>query len=437
VEINLPPKRDYSHLSVVPEFQDIPEDKHICSCCNAPYEDIGSTEDSDIIEVTVKAHVRRVNRKKYRRTCNCASQPIIVTAPQVSKVLSKSHLGNSVWTYFLLQKFWHGHPLHRIIQNLASHNLEVSAGTIIGGFMRLLGLFIKIYRMIIDRSLLDKHWHADETGWKVFEPLEGKANNRWFLWIFRSNSTAVYVMNPSRSAKVVEGFFEDESKGIISCDRYRAYSCFVSNSNVRFSIAYCWVHVRRDFLAIIKDHSMHSEWGTDWIHEIRELYYLNSLRIAQKEDTIEFKKCHTYLEDAVKTFKQKVDKQLKNKKLADPCRKALESIDRHWHGLITFVKNHEVPMDNNTAERGLRGGAVGRKNYYGSGSVDSAEFTAIMFTIIQTLLIWNINPQQWFNEFFDFVGSDWGKNFEHWLPWNMSSERKSELSLKKSHDPPR
>ncbi len=93
-------------------------------------------------------------------------------------------------------------------------------------------------------------------------------------------------------------------------------------------------------------------------------------------------------------------------------------------------------MDHNVAERGLRGGAVGRKNYYGSGSVESAEFTAITFTIIQTLLIWGINPQAWFSGLFDFIGSDWDKNFEHWLPWNMSSEQISKLSLKKHHDPP-
>lgn len=93
-------------------------------------------------------------------------------------------------------------------------------------------------------------------------------------------------------------------------------------------------------------------------------------------------------------------------------------------------------MDNNTAERGLRGAAVGRKNYYGSGSLESAEFTAIMFTIIQTLLLWKVNPQAWFSGFFDFIGGDWEKDFEHWLPWNMSSERRAELSLKKPHDPP-
>ena len=97
----------------------------------------------------------------------------------------------------------------------------------------------------------------------------------------------------------------------------------------------------------------------------------------------------------------------------------------------------EVPMDNNTAERGLRGGAVGRKNYYGSSSIRSAEFTAIMFTIIQTLLIWNLNPHAWFSGFFDFIGGGWDKNFSHWLPWNMSMEQRTELALKKQHhDPP-
>ena len=93
-------------------------------------------------------------------------------------------------------------------------------------------------------------------------------------------------------------------------------------------------------------------------------------------------------------------------------------------------------MDNNTAERELRGGAVGRKNYYGSGSIESAEFTAIMFTIIQTLLIWGINPQTWFNGLFDFMGSNWHKKFDQWLPWNMSSEERESFSLKSGYDPP-
>ncbi len=85
---------------------------------------------------------------------------------------------------------------------------------------------------------------------------------------------------------------------------------------------------------------------------------------------------------------------------------------------------------------GLRGAVVGRKNYYGSGSIKSAELTATLFTIIQTLLLWEINPQAWFTNFFAFMGSDWNKNFENWLPWNLSLDQREKLSLKSHHDPP-
>jgi transposase len=334
-----------------------------------------------------------------------------------------------------MQKFWHGQPLHRVIQELESHDLSIPVGTVAGGFLRLLALFKIIYQAIIEKSLSDKHWHADETGWKVFEPLDGKAGNRWFLWVFRSNSTAVFILDPSRSAKVVEAFFGDDSNGIISCDRYRAYFCFASKSGERFLVAYCWVHVRRDFLAIAKDWPEYELWATDWILEIRHLYHLNALRIEESKGS-QAEVCQKALEEGVAIFKQKAEKQREDKNLAQPCKKVLESLDRHWHGLTTFVEHPEIPMDNNTAERALRGGAVGRKNYYGSGSLKSADFTAIMFTIIQTLLIWKINPQAWFTGFFDFIGGDWDKKFDHWLPWNMSSEQLTKLSLKKYHDPP-
>ena len=47
----------------------------------------------------------------------------------------------------------------------------------------------------------------------------------------------------------------------------------------------------------------------------------------------------------------------------------LKSLGNHWTGLTVFVEHPEVPMDNSTAERSERGPVVGRKNYYGSGSL--------------------------------------------------------------------
>ncbi len=57
-------------------------------------------------------------------------------------------------------------------------------------------------------------------------------------------------------------------------------------------------------------------------------------------------------------------------------------------------------MDNNTAERGLRGSVVGRKNYYGSGAVWSAELAAALFTIFGTLKLWKLNVHTWLLGYF-------------------------------------
>jgi hypothetical protein len=68
-------------------------------------------------------------------------------------------------------------------------------------------------------------------------------------------------------------------------------------------------------------------------------------------------------------------------------RQVLTSLRNHWQGLIVFVTYPEVPMDNNRAEQAIRNSVTGRKNYYGSGSVWSAELAAMMFSLFQTIEI--------------------------------------------------
>lgn len=55
-----------------------------------------------------------------------------------------------------------------------------------------------------------------------------------------------------------------------------------------------------------------------------------------------------------------------NHELFPPAAKLLESMASHWSGLTVFVASPWVAMDNNTAERDIRGPVVGRKNFYGS-----------------------------------------------------------------------
>jgi transposase len=70
----------------------------------------------------------------------------------------------------------------------------------------------------------------------------------------------------------------------------------------------------------------------------------------------------------------------------------LSSLHEHWSGLTLFVEDPGIPMDNNRSERVLRGPALGRKNYYGSGAEWSGRLAAALFSLFGTLKLWQINP---------------------------------------------
>ena len=88
-------------------------------------------------------------------------------------------------------------------------------------------------------------------------------------------------------------------------------------------------------------------------------------------------------------------------------------------------------MDNNTAERILRNPVIGRKNYYGSGSVWSAHLAAMMFSVLQTVLLWDLNPHHWLTAFLQACADHGGTSptdLSAFLPWQMTPERRAELA---------
>ena len=121
------------------------------------------------------------------------------------------------------------------------------------------------------------------------------------------------------------------------------------------------------------------------------------------------------------------DAELADENLDERQRKALASLREHWEGLLVFVDHPEIPMDNNEAERRLRNPVVGRKNYYGSGSVWSGFLTAMLFTIFQTALKNEIDPKAFLEAYFEACAQNGGrvpKNLDAFLPWNLSDERR-------------
>src|SRR2546425_13716 len=109
-------------------------------------------------------------------------------------------------------------------------------------------------------------------------------------------------------------------------------------------------------------------------------------------------------------MQERCEMHLRASKLHLTQQKVLSSLQNHWDGLTVFVGRPEVAMDNNTAERMLRNPVVGRKNYYGSGSVWSAHLAAMMFSVIQTVLLWGLNPHHWLSAFLQACAENGGQS---------------------------
>jgi transposase len=422
-------RRHYSHLPVQEEIFELEE--AVCPHCGCPYQEntFLGTEDSELIEVEVSAYRRKVLRKKYKKRCQCQEIPGIITAPGPGKLIDKGKLGISVWVTVLLEKYLYQRPINRLLESFKDIEFDMAAGTIGDGLKRLAPLFEPVLQQIIQRNQTERHLHSDETRWQVFEFIEGKKSYRWYMWVFISDSTVVYILDPSRAASVLENHLKAVSVLILSVDRFPAYKSFAKDRK-DVVLAFCWTHVRRDFLDTANSFSKLEAWAMAWVDLIGEIFHLNNERVKHEIDSAEFAKADQRLREALDAMKQQVESELTEAHLHPQRAKRLNSLREHWEGLMVFVDHPWIPMDNSEAERRMRIAALGRKNYYGSGSVASGHFTASLFSIFQTLKLWNVNPRRWLTRYLQAYADNRGQvpdDLTCFLPWMMSAEQLAKL----------
>jgi len=454
-------------LPVVHDEIDLPEDGKRCPQCGLPHlRNPALDEHSEVIEVEVSAHTRRYARPAYTRNpgCTCDDTPAIITAPPPSRLIPRSNYAVSFWVEVILGKYRYGQPSHRYLQDLGDQGLPISPGTLAGGLQALAPLFVPIMEALYCKQMSEQLFHNDETRWEVFVQIEGKVGTRWYLWVTRSPSVVFYCIDPSRSAAVPGAHFAglQADKVIIVCDRYSAYKK-LARLAANIVLAFCWAHVRRDYLDAGRGFAELEAWALQWKARIGALYHLNGLRLEQwdperplAEQSEAFNQHHEALKQALQLMHDEATRIVApdtagaqtgdsadregqqsapgaelSKSAQRKRKKVLQSLLDHWSGLTVFVEHPEVPMDNNRAENSIRNPVNGRKNYYGSGSIWSAELAATLFSILQTLVLWGINPRHWLRLYLQACADNGGKaprNIEPFLPWSMDEERRAKLS---------
>jgi transposase len=431
-------RRNHDHLATKHELCVLPKDQQCCPGCGQLFAEIPGTADGDILEIEVRAHRRRYHRQRYRCNCTCPNQPAVVTAPPPDKLIPKSNIGISVWVLILQHKFEFFQPLYRVLAELRGHDLHLAAGTITGGLQKLVPLFQPLYELLVEHNRAEEHWHCDETRWRVFVQRADKAGFVWMLWVFAAQESIVFVLDPTRAHDVPEAHFGDDAEGIINVDRYSAYKAMAQVKAGKMVLAFCWAHVRRDFLAVLTGWPELTDWAWAWVEEIGTLYHRNDQRLSLQEDAPAYAEADRLVRDQVEQMRQRWQSELSEPKLRLPQRKALSSLQNHWLGLTVFVDHPEVPMDNNEAERRQRGPVVARKNFYGSGALWSGRLAAMLFSLFQTLQVWGMDTGKWLTVYLSACAKAAGEppqDPQRYLPWNMTAAERAALSTMKP--PPR
>jgi transposase len=464
-----PPRRTFDHLPTQEETCALPAEAACCPHCRAPFAPFPGTDDGDLLEIEVRAHRRRYRRQRYRKTCTCAATPALITAPPPPKLIPKGYLGTSVWVLLLLEKYAAYQPTYRFLALLRSFGVDLPLGTVTDGLKKLLPLFEPLYRALAQHQRHEHHWHCDETRWLVFIEQEGKAGHNWSLWVFRSPQAVVFVLDPTRAHDVPETHLAGAT-GIASVDRAVVYKAMAQVKQGQIVLAFCWAHVRRDFLEVLTGYADLSDWVVSWLEEIRELYQRNDARlealaapatasavsatlpsanrsappplandpvtaVPNRNPPPSVAVAEQHLREHVAHLAQRRDAELQKPDLHRACTKVLTSLHNHWSGLTVFLDHPEVPLDNNAAERAERGPVVARKNYYGSGALWSGRLAAMMFSLLQTLTVWNLCPLRWLTAYLTACAQAGAKPPEQaaaFLPWNLTAEQKQQWALPSS-----
>ncbi len=229
--------------------------------------------------------------------------------------------------------------------------------------------------------------------------------------------TVCFVMDPTRAGAVLArhaGIDEktgqltaDDDGGprrlVISSDFYKVYESAGKKADGLVNL-FCWAHVRRHFVRAGDASPVQLKyWIQAWLERIRDLYTAHDGLMAAWQDAAapaaqektaaraRLEAAHATWDGAITAIDEARKKQMTAPGLQEPAKKALATLDREWDGLIAHRDYPMVSLDNNAAERQIRGPVVTRKNAGGSRNGDTARNAAVIWTVTATAQMAGLN----------------------------------------------
>ena len=444
-------RRDYSGLPRFEVFWDFPGGGYCCPECGEPFTLLGDHWSGEQLDWQVIIRLVANCQRRYKRECRCPG-PQTVMAAGPPKAVGKGLFTNGFIAMLLTERYAAGRSLNSLVTGLARQGAEISPATLAGTVAQAGRLLAPLAGAIAERNRDSWLLHADETTWRVFAPGDGEGPAKFWLWVFIGAGTVCFVMDPSRSGKVLARHAGiDEETGqllpgadgeprrlVISSDFYAVYQSAGRKAGGLVNL-YCWSHLRRYFVrAGDANPEQLRRWSDAWLDRIRDLYAAHDELMAAWQEAAappvqaeqaatRLEKAHKAWDAAITVIGQTRKEQAKGPGLAEPAKKALATLDREWDGLIAHRDYPMAGLDNNLAERTIRTPVVTRKNAGGSHNPDTACTAASIWSITATVQMDGLNIITYLTAYLDECGRQGGKPLSgealsRFLPWNASPE---------------
>jgi transposase len=444
-------RRDYSRLPRLEVFWDFPDGGYCCPECGEPFTPLGDHLSGEQLDWQVIVRLVAHCRRRYRRACDCRV-PATVMAPGPPKAIGKGLFTNGFIAMLLTERFAAGRSMNSLVTGLGRQGAEISPATLTGTCAQAGALLVPLADAITERSRGSWHLHADETTWRVFAPRDGDGPAKWWLWVFLGPDTVCFVMDRTRSGAVLArhagldgetGQLTDGEDGprrlVISSDFYKVYESAGKKADDLVNL-YCWAHLRRHVVrAGDANPAQLGHWTDAWLGRIRDLYGAHDELMAAWAGTAapapqekqaaagRLEKAYAAWDDAITVIDEARKIQMAAPGLQEPAKKALATLDREWDGLAAHRDYPMVSLDNNAAERMIRGPVVTRKNARGSHNDDTARNAAVIWTVTGTAQMAGLNILTYLTAYLDECGRNGSKPLtgpalQRFLPWNASPE---------------
>jgi transposase len=404
-----------------------------CACCGSTRLSKLGEDVTETLEV-VPRHWKVLQHVREKFTCRACER--ISQAPAPFHVLPRGFVGPSLLAMVLFEKYGQHQPLNRQSERYAREGIDFSVSTLadqVGGCAALLRPF---YERIRAHVFAGERVHGDDTAVPVLA--KGKTTTGR-VWVYVRDDrpfggtgppAAVFHYSRDRGAEHPQHHLAGYS-GILQADAYAGFNRLYEEKRQPTPLveAACWSHARRKFfvladiaakahgkLPVIAPLALEAVRRMDAIFAIeREINGLPAgERLAvRQERSLELVRA---LEAWMRTERARLSRHAE-------VAKAMDYMLKRWSAFTRFLEDGRVCLTNNAAERALRGIALGRRAWLFAGSDRGGDRAALMYTLIQTARLNDVDPQAWLADVLARLNEHPIRDLDQLLPWTWRATR--------------